>query len=100
MIIEALSEFGLGIVRFISYCVTEVVVEILCRGAGYRICRLFSSNVKRDGFRVFFVGLIFWGFIFTLVAMLFSSGSLALEIDKCLDRGGSFNYQTNTCRYE
>ena len=100
MIVEAVSEFGLAIVRFIGYCMTEVVVEILCRGAGYRICRLFSSNVNRESFRVFIVGLIFWGVIFTLVTMFFNSSSQALEIDKCLDRGGSFNYQTNTCRYE
>ena len=39
------------------------------------------------------VGLLVWLTLFVVVPY----ASIQLDIDKCLDAGGSYNYQTDTC---
>ncbi len=95
--IEVVSEFSSAIVRFLGYCCTEIVIELMCRGMGYRICRIFSPSVKRESFGVFITGFVFWLIVLVGGAILYSAWSQLLQIDSCLDIGGSFNYQSNSC---
>ena len=38
----------------------EIVFEILIKGPGYLLVKLFKANVDPDGFIVFLVGILFW----------------------------------------
>ncbi len=53
--------------RLIGYFVIEIVFEILLKGTGYFITRLFTkNNPNPEGLLVVFVGAVFWIIIFTL----------------------------------
>lgn len=47
----------------------EIVIELLIRGPGYLILRLFGSHsqTEPDGCLVFIVGCLFWGMVALLV---------------------------------
>lgn len=47
--------------RLIAAFLPEVVVDLLIRGPGYLVCRLFKKDIKPDGAVVLVVGLLFWG---------------------------------------
>jgi hypothetical protein len=91
------GEIAAGLLRLFAWFFVEVVLEVLVKGAGYLICRLFNKQVNPDGFPVIFTGLFFWGLIGCLgyVGYLFVVQQIA--IDSCLDFGGAFNYGDDVC---
>lgn len=48
------------VIQFIVQVFIEIVVELLLKGPGYMICRLFSKRVEPDGLIVLIVGLAAW----------------------------------------
>ncbi len=49
-----------GILRFVAQIIVEFVLEILVKGPGYLIGRLFRKDLDPDGPIVVVVGLGFW----------------------------------------
>ena len=52
-----------GVFRLIGHIFVEVVLELLIKGPGYAICRLFRTDPDPDDAVVVFVGLLFWGIV-------------------------------------
>ena len=46
--------------RLIAQIFFEIVLEIIVRGPGYLICRLFKRDIDPDGGWVFISGIVFW----------------------------------------
>lgn len=86
-----------GMLRAIGSIIVEFVLEIVIRGPGYLICRMAKRDIDPDGGWVVVVGLAFWGVIGVFGYFAYSYGSEVLAVDRCLDSGGAFNYQTNEC---
>ncbi|MBR9791316.1 MAG: hypothetical protein GYB58_06145 [Gammaproteobacteria bacterium] len=86
--------------RFIGRLFTEVLIEFLCKGMGYLICRKFNEDIDPDGFMVLIVGLSFWVIVIISAVLIYDTLVQQIAIDKCLDNGGSFNHQVKECRYE
>lgn len=94
---EIAGELFGGALRIIGRVLAEVVFEICIKGIGYLICRSFSRSVNPDGLLVTVVGLAAW--VLILVALYFGYEfiSTQIEIDRCLDAGGSYNYKISQC---
>jgi len=88
-----------GALRFVGSIFTEVIFEICVKGLGYVICRSFSRSVSPDGILVVVVGFAAWIFILIFIVLYFSYEYISsqIEIDRCLDVGGSYNYKVNQC---
>ena len=86
-----------GVARFIGGIIVEVVLEVVIRGPGYLICRLFKKDIEPDSAWVVFVGIGFWLLVGFAGYYMYQYVSDQLTIDSCLDSGGKFNYQTKTC---
>lgn len=94
---EIAGELLGGIFRILGNFLAEVVFEILVKGLGYLVCRLFSKSVDPDGISVVLAGFAAWGVIFVALYFGYDYLSSQLEIDRCLDAGGSYRYATNEC---
>lgn len=90
---EIVGEVFSGIFRFIVKLFIEIIVEILIKGLGFLVYRRFNKDINPDGFRVFIVGLVMWG----LVILGLYEVIVFLDMDSCLDSGGSWNYQFSKC---
>lgn len=88
-----------GIFRFIGRFFAEIILEIIIKGTGYFICRIFSKRVDPDGILVVMVGLIFIGMVGFGILAFYEFIQLQLSVDSCLDSGGRFNYTTETCEF-
>lgn len=86
-----------GALRVIGRVLAEIVFEILVKGLGYLICRPFSRAVNPDGALVAVVGLITWALLLVALYFGYEFISVQTEIDRCLDSGGSYNYQASQC---
>lgn len=86
-----------GLLRIAGQIVSEIVLEYAVRWPGYLICRLFSREVDREGGKVLLVGLVFWVLIVVIGYFSYVRISNAVAVDRCLDWGGSFNYQSKEC---
>jgi len=95
MALEIVSDVISVIFKFIWEVIILSLFELLVKGAGFLICRLFSRKVKRDGGLVAVVGIAFWILIIFAIYQ-FNSAS---EVDKCLDSGGEFNYESRSCAF-
>ena len=50
--------------RFIGHMFIEIISELLLKGPGYFIVKLFTKNdPNHDGFAVVFTGFMFWLFV-------------------------------------
>ncbi len=94
---EIAAEIVSPILRFFAQIFGELILEILVKGLGYLICRPFSKRVDTDGAIVIVVGLFAW-------AGIIYAGFLGYEywlefwaVDACLDSGGRFDYENQTC---
>ncbi|GLQ30914.1 hypothetical protein [Litoribrevibacter albus] len=90
---EIVGDIFSGVFRFIIRIFADVILEILIKGFGYLIYRPFNKHVDPDGLKVTLVGMVAWGIL------LFGGYKVMsfLEIDRCLDAGGSYNYQLKEC---
>ncbi len=100
MALEGVADLTEVVVRFIGRLFTEVLIEFLCKGMGYLICRKFNEDIDPDGFIVLIVGLLFWVIVIVSAVLIYDTLVQQIAIDKCLDSGGSFNHQVKECRYE
>ena len=100
MALEGVADLTEVVVRFIGRLFTEVLIEFLCKGMGYLICRKFNEDIDPDGFMVLIVGLSFWVIVIVSAILIYDTLVQQIAIDKCLDSGGSFNHQVKECRYE
>lgn len=58
--------------RLIGYFVIEIVFEILIKGTGYFITRLFTKNDPNpEGLLVIFVGAVFWVIVSALAYSIY-----------------------------
>lgn len=86
-----------GALRFIAHVIVDGVLEILIQGPGYLVCRKFNKNIQPDGVLVVVVGITFWALVTTGGYFTYTFVSEAIAIDRCLDSGGAYNYQTKQC---
>jgi hypothetical protein len=93
MALDVVGDFIEVAGRFLFRILNEVLVEFLCKGTGYLICKPFKSNVDPDGFLAFAVGFIFWLAAVILGFQLYEF----IKVDQCLDSGGSFDYANKKC---
>ena len=100
MALEGVADLIEVVARFIGRLITEVLIEFLCKGMGYLICRKFNEDIDPDGFIVLIVGLLFWVIVIVSAVLIYDTLVQQIAIDKCLDSGGSFNHQVKECRYE
>lgn len=91
------GELLVGILRAIGNIFFEVMLEILIRGPGYLICRIFKKNIDPDGGWIVVVGFSFWILVAVAGYSTYAYFSEALAVDRCLDSGGAFNYQNKQC---
>jgi predicted PurR-regulated permease PerM len=95
---EIAGELFGGVFKFLGRLFFEFFIEILIKGTGYFICRMFSKRVNPDGMLVVLVGLVFLGLLAIVFFMVFDLIQLQLTIDECLDSGGRFDYEMETCQ--
>jgi hypothetical protein len=88
-----------GALKIIGRMIIEVIFEICVKGLGYLICRTFSRSIDPDGVLVAFVGIFAWAVIVVLFFMGYDYLSVQVEIDRCLDAGGSYDYENKNCNY-
>ena len=100
MALEGVADLIEVVARFIGRLITEVLIEFLCKGMGYLICRKFNEDIDPDGFIVLIVGLLFWVIVIVSAVLIYDTLVQQIAIDKCLDSGGSFNHQLKECCYE
>lgn len=86
-----------GVLRAIGSTIVEIVLEIAVRGPGYLICRQFKSDIDPEGGWVVVVGVMFWVILGVIGYFSYSCLSTQLAMDRCLDSGGAFAYQTDEC---
>ncbi|MGB2254097.1 MAG: hypothetical protein ACPH56_03650 [Spongiibacter marinus] len=98
-IAEVTGELLGGLLRLLGNFFIEIVLEVLVKGLGYFVCRLFSKSVDPDGFVVAIVGVLAWVVIVVLTYLGYEYISIQAAIDGCLDSGGSFNYDQQICEY-
>ena len=100
MALEGVADLIEVVARFIGRLIIEVLIEFLCKGMGYLICRKFNEDIDPDGFIVLIVGLLFWVIVIVSAVLIYDTLVQQIAIDKCLDSGGSFNHQVKECCYE
>jgi hypothetical protein len=86
-----------GLFRLLGHFVAEVVGELLVRGVGYTIWRRVSPDTDPDGWPSVFVGLLIWVAAFALGYWAYQHAAEWIAVDRCLDSGGSYNYQSESC---
>lgn len=91
------GELFSGLLRFIGSIIVDVILEMAIRGPGYLISRRFKKNIDPDGGWVVVVGILFWIIIGAIGYFAYSHLSAGLAMDRCLDSGGTFKYQTQEC---
>lgn len=94
---EIVGEVCGGALRIIGRVFAEVVFEICVKGLGYLICRPFSRTINPDGLIVAVIGLAAWALILFSLYFGYEFISAQIEIDQCLDSGGSYNSKTGQC---
>ena len=93
---EIISDTLLGFVKIIGRIFTEVILEVLIKGAGYFICKPFNPTIDSDSIWVTITGLIFWIIVITLGVYLYDF----FILDSCLDSGGKYVEALNKCLHE
>lgn len=88
--------FGAAL-RVVGSMLAEVVIELGIKGIGYFVCKQFSRSVNPDGIVVVLVGVAIWFLILLSVYFLYDAISIQINIDRCLDSGDRFDYQTKEC---
>lgn len=60
--------------RFVGRLLTEVVLELLCKGTGYLICKRVKPSIDPNGWQVGLVGLVLWVAVIGTGFYLYQSG--------------------------
>lgn len=83
--------------RLVSHFIFDLLLEIVVKGVGYFICRLFSKSVDPDGVMVLVTGILAWILIAAVTFLGYSVVRENLFIDSCLDSGGRYDYKNKEC---
>jgi hypothetical protein len=94
------SEVLGSVFRFVGHVLLDVVAEVIVKGPGYLICRLFSKGIDPDGMRVAVVSILFWITLATAAWAAWGEISAAADMDRCLDAGGTYDDQLRQCRFK
>ncbi len=94
---EIAGEVSGGVFRFIVHLIIDVFLEVLVRGTGNLICRVFSRTIDPDGTLVLVIGLLFWIVVVLLGVYGYSVLESYLAVDSCLDSGGKYDYENEAC---
>lgn len=94
---EIAGEVVGGLFRLLGQFFSEVIGELLVRGVGYAIWRRVCPDTYPDGWRSAVIGLLFWVAAFALGYLAYQHAAEWLAVDQCLDSGGSYNYQSESC---
>lgn len=94
---EVAGEILGGAIRLIGRVFVEIVFEVCVKGLGYLVCRLFTRTVNSEGILVVVVGLLAWTFLLAGLYFSYEYISVQIEIDRCLDSGGSYNHKSSQC---
>ncbi|MBT9519038.1 MAG: hypothetical protein IV112_20345 [Methyloversatilis discipulorum] len=97
---EIASEVLSSAFRFVGQVLIDLVAEVIVKGPGYLICRLFSKDVDPDGMRVAVVGILFWITLATAAWAAWGEISASADMDRCLDAGGKYDDQLRQCRFK
>lgn len=97
---EIASEVLGSVFRFVGHMLLDVVAEVIVKGPGYLICRLFNKNVDPDGMRVVVGSILFWVALGTGAWAAWGEFSEAADMDRCLDAGGAYDDQLRQCRFK
>lgn len=97
---EIASEVLGSVFRFVGQVLIDVVAELIVKGPGYLICRLFRRDVDPNGMRVAVVSILFWITLATAAWAAWGEFSAAVDMDRCLDAGGAYDDQLRQCRFE
>lgn len=62
-----------GTLRFAGRIISEVILEVLIRGPGYRICRACGYQGDTEGFLPAFAGVMFWAILAAGTCLLLSA---------------------------
>lgn len=62
-----------GTLRFVGRIISEVILEILIRGPGFRVCRACGYQGDIDGFLPAFAGVMFWASLVAGAYLLLSA---------------------------
>ena len=73
MALEGVADLIEVVARFIGRLFTKVLIEFLCKGMGYLICRKFNEVIDPDGFMVLIVGLLFWVIIIVSAVLIYDT---------------------------
>jgi hypothetical protein len=60
MVLEIVGELFVEGIKLVGRVLFELIFEVLIRGTGFWICRIFSKRVKIDDIIVAVTGLLFW----------------------------------------
>ena len=91
---EIIGEAAGELLKFVFRIIVEIVFEILIKGTGYAIVRIFKRRVNPDGPLVVFAGLLFWAGIIYLGCYIYEF----MQVDSCLDSGGQYDYEVEECK--
>jgi hypothetical protein len=91
------SEVFGGVIRFLGQILGQIVAEILIRGPGYFICRIFDKHIDSESIWVFLAGVLFWIFVGFGGHYVYAQITESIAVDRCLDSGGAFNKETRQC---
>lgn len=72
-------------------------MNTLLRGPGFLICRAFKNNSDAEGARIVGIGLLFCVVLIAGAFLLYGDSLEILEVDRCLDAGGAYDYQIGEC---
>jgi len=86
-----------GLFRLLGQFFAEFVGELLIRGVGFAIWRRVSPGTDPDGWPSAIVGLLFWVAVLTFGFFAYQQTAEWLAVDRCLDSGGAYNYQSEVC---
>ena len=100
---EIVGELLGGVFKFLGRLFIEFVIELIIKGSGYLICRMFSKDVDPDGVLVILVGLMFIGMVGWGIYFVYDYVQLQLAMDHCFDSGGELtdgesNNDNGTCQ--
>lgn len=74
MIEEVVGGVFKVVVRFLGHILLEIIFELMLKGPGYFICKLFTKrDLDPDGFVVVLIGFLFWLVIGVGVYSLYST---------------------------
>lgn len=60
MALEVLADLLEGAGRIVAKLTNDVLIEFICKGTGYFICKCFKQRINPDGLTAFIVGFGFW----------------------------------------